>query len=125
MVKSSPKTTNASAAPNNDDVEKMTPVRIEPNLRKAKRNSRIENAILKAPTDNKYGIAAKGMLKLNPRTIDIISRAEPPTKHFKAVTANRSLFLLRNLLRLLSNPQNKHAEMIRTLPARFPKKLIP
>jgi hypothetical protein len=43
----------ARTAPKSEDREKMTPVRIEPIFLNAKRNSRIENAMLNAPADNR------------------------------------------------------------------------
>ncbi len=50
-VKASLKTARAKTAPNREDKEKITPVRIEPIFRSAKRKKRIEKAMLNAPTD--------------------------------------------------------------------------
>ena len=51
--KASLSTAKANIAPKRDDVEKMTPVRIEPISLNAKRKSKIEKAILNAPTDSR------------------------------------------------------------------------
>ena len=119
MVNDSPKTTKARTAPKRDDSEKITPVLIEPIFRSAKRKNIIENAMLNAPTNRMYGISTNGMLKLNPRRKDMLSKAKPPMKHFSPVTSLMSLFRLRNLLKLLSIPQKKHAPIMRRLPITF------
>ena len=75
-----------------EDKEKITPVLIAPIFRNAKRKNRSENAMLKAPTNKKYGIDINGMLKLNPRRKDMLSKAKPPMKHFSPVTKMMSLF---------------------------------
>ena len=59
------------------------------------------------------------MLKLMPNKKASISKAEPPMKHFSPVISIMSRFLLKNLLRLLSIPQNKQAPTISRLPAMF------
>jgi hypothetical protein len=91
----------------------MTPDLIEPIFLRANKKSNIENPVLNAPTKVMYGIEISAMLKLNPRRNERASKAEPPMKHFKAVIIKMSLFLLRNLLRLLSIPQKKQAPMIK------------
>ena len=45
------RTTKASTAPKREDNEKITPVLIVPIFLRAKRKNRIENAMLKAPTN--------------------------------------------------------------------------
>jgi hypothetical protein len=100
-------------------MEKITPVLMEPIFRREKRNNKIENPMLKAPTKRMYGIELKDILKLNPSRKEMPSNAKPPIKHFNPVTVIMSLFLLRNLLRLLSIPQKKQAPTISKLPRRF------
>ena len=119
VVKGSRKTANARAAPNREDSEKITPVLIEPILRSAKRKSRMENAMLNAPTKRMYGIVINGIVKPIPSKNDIPSKAKPPMKHFRPVTIMMSLFRLRNLLRLLSIPQKKQAPITKRLPTMF------
>jgi len=123
MVNDSLKTTKARTAPKREDNEKITPVLIEPIFLSAKRKNRIENAMLNAPTNKMYGIEINGILKLNPRRKDMLSKAKPPMKHFSPVTIMLSLFLLRCLLRLLSIPQKKQAPIISKLPRRFSVKV--
>jgi len=60
--------TKAKTAPKREDVEKTTPVRIEPISLKAKKNNKIENAMLKAPTEKMYGIEIQGISKLTQQT---------------------------------------------------------
>jgi hypothetical protein len=121
-VNTSLRTTKASTAPTREDSETITPVLIVPIFLRAKRKNKIENAMLNAPTKRMYGIEINGMVKLNPSKKDMLNKAKPPTKHFKPVTRTMSLFLLKNLLRLLSMPQKKQAPMIKRLPSRFSDK---
>lgn len=116
VEKASLRITKAKNAPKRDETEKITPVCIEPISLNAKRNNKIENAILKAPTVNMYGIEAKVTLKPILSINDVPSKTAPPIKHFKPVIITMSRFLLRNLLRLLSIPQNKQAPIISKLP---------
>ena len=66
-VNGSLSTANANKAPKSEDVENITPVRIEPISLIAKRKNKVENAILKAPTVRINGIEIMGMLKHIPR----------------------------------------------------------
>ncbi len=51
-VKSSPRMMKAKTIPKKEEVAKITPVFIDPISLNEKRNSNIERATLKAPTDN-------------------------------------------------------------------------
>lgn len=76
----------ANTAPKKEDMPDTTPILTEPISLNANRNNRIEKALLKAPTDNVYGMEANGTRMLIPRTAEIISSISPPIKHFKPVT---------------------------------------
>jgi hypothetical protein len=60
-----------------------------------------------------------GSLKLNPKVKHIKNKIDPPIAHFRPVMKNISLLLLRNLLKLMSMLQNKHAETTKRLPVKF------
>jgi len=54
-LKGSLSTMKANEAPKRDDVENSTPVFMEPISLRANMNKTMENPMLKAPTENKYG----------------------------------------------------------------------